>query len=121
MVARETGGEKSVWLIRAPEGYCPCCNQSTVFVASNYWLRDYYRCVKCNSIPHNRAIVKVLQERYPVLDNIIVHESSPDTGSIFSMESKIKNYSYSYYHDTYPLGSLLESGGINENLSIGNG
>ena len=103
-------------LIRAAEGYCPCCDQSTVFVANNYWLRDYYRCIKCNSIPRNRAIMKVLHERFPSFKDLRVHESSPDITTISVLGVKIPNYSYSYYHDEFPLGADLENGGTNENL-----
>lgn len=38
-------------LIRVTEGYCPCCDSETLFVSKEYWLRDYYGCIKCKFYP----------------------------------------------------------------------
>lgn len=103
-------------LIRVTEGYCPCCDQKSYFMAEDYWLRDCYRCIKCNSVPRNRALMKVLQEKYPSLDDIRIHESSPDVATISFLSKKAQHFSYSYYHDDLPLGTVLETGGTNENL-----
>jgi hypothetical protein len=32
-------------------GYCVICEQHTVFVVHDPWLRDYYKCRRCNTIP----------------------------------------------------------------------
>lgn len=41
-------------------GYCPVCNAPTVYYAQDPWLRDNYRCIRCKSIPRQRALMMVL-------------------------------------------------------------
>lgn len=103
-------------IVRETRGYCPCCKQETTFLAENFWLRDFYICTKCGSIPRQRALMKVLREFCPDLKKIRIHESSPSPEMIARMRSEADNYSFSYCYDDMPLGAILENGGTNENL-----
>src|SRR3954470_15350172 len=42
-------------------GHCPVCSRTVVFVAVTDWLRDGYRCSRCDSIPRQRALIDVLE------------------------------------------------------------
>lgn len=46
-------------------GFCPICAQRSVFVSRDPWLRDHYKCRRCRSIPRERALTLVLEQRYP--------------------------------------------------------
>jgi SAM-dependent methyltransferase len=59
------------------EGYCPICQAKAVFVARNAWLRDYYLCTTCGSIPRERSVIAVLESRMPKWRAGTLHESSP--------------------------------------------
>jgi SAM-dependent methyltransferase len=58
-------------------GECPICARGTVFVKGGTWLRDQYFCARCFSIPRFRALVRVLEQRFPRWREIDIHESSP--------------------------------------------
>lgn len=59
------------------QGYCPICEAPTRFVAEQAWLRDHYLCVKCRSIPRQRALVQALNLVRPDWKTATIHESSP--------------------------------------------
>ena len=59
------------------KGYCVICERDTVFVVYNSWLRDHYKCRRCQSIPRNRALVNALNRFSPEWRQLHVHESSP--------------------------------------------
>lgn len=59
------------------EGFCTTCPGPSRFVADDAWLRDYYRCVKCGSIPRERALMHVIEQFYPAWKTLAIHESSP--------------------------------------------
>lgn len=58
-------------------GYCVICKTETKFVEYGKWLRDNYRCIKCKTIPRQRAFVSVLDLHFPAWRSMKVHESSP--------------------------------------------
>lgn len=62
---------------RAHFGTCPICEGRTIFCKYDEWLRDNYRCVRCWSIPRQRALVWTLQKYFPSLATLSIHESSP--------------------------------------------
>lgn len=102
--------------IRKTEGYCPCCCQQTEFVSENYWLRDYYICSKCGSIPRQRALMKVLRGLYPDLKKVRIHESSPSKEMAAQFRRETDLYACSYFVENLPLGADLGNGATNENL-----
>lgn len=103
-------------VIRETKGYCSCCERKTIFITKNYWLRDYYRCIFCGSIPRQRAIVKVLNDEVPDWRLCSIHESSP-SGSTFSFfKEQCSQYSYSYWYEDKNNGEQLEKNASNQNL-----
>lgn len=47
-----------------------------MFVEFEDWLRDHYKCIKCGSIPRNRALIHILATHFPEHRSFRVHESS---------------------------------------------
>lgn len=103
--------------IRKTKGYCPCCKKNTAFVAEDYWLRDYYKCQKCGSIPRNRALSHVISKIYPNIGDLKIHESSPSRSTLERRSAECREYTYSYFYEDMPLGKKLEnSNASNQNL-----
>lgn len=86
------------------KGYCQICESETVFVENNSWLRDYYLCERCHSIPRQRAIINVLNKVYPNWRDLKVHESSPGGQSSDYINEKCKKYSFSHFFPDVTLG-----------------
>lgn len=75
-------------------GYCHSCRSDTEFVAYGSWLRDYYVCGQCMSIPRQRHIQYILDSFFPEWENKQIHESSPSNDMI---ARHCSNYSASQY------------------------
>ena len=99
-------------VVKFAKGFCSCCNKPSFFVAFNYWLRDSYKCVRCRSIPRQRAIMKVIRAQSVNWENMVIHESSPCGAPFEIMKRECKNYSYSYFYPNKKLGEFLDSEGI---------
>jgi SAM-dependent methyltransferase len=92
-------------LLRYPSniGFCPICDRTTIFVKYRNWLRDYYICIRCNSIPRDRALIHSIQLFASNFENLSVHESSPGNASSKYLQSRCKNYTCSqYFPETQP-------------------
>ena len=97
-------------------GFCPCCEQPTEFLAYNPWLRDHFHCVKCGSIPRQRALMKTLQTYFPKWRDLAIHESSPSTGGASArLRTDGGRYVSSQYYPNHEFGAMV-SGHRNENL-----
>jgi SAM-dependent methyltransferase len=69
------------------EGVCPVCEQETRFQAWGTWLRDSFICMKCESLPRERAFYTVLERVRPNWRELRIHESSPSqTGGKLARE-----------------------------------
>jgi hypothetical protein len=44
-------------------GHCPTCDSDTTFAAND--LRSHYKCLKCGSLPRERALMYVVELFYP--------------------------------------------------------
>lgn len=84
------------------QGYCPICEAPAQFIAEQAWLRDYYLCVVCRSIPRQRALVHLLNQLRPDWKILHIHESSP---SLWFFRDHCSNYSFSYYFDDITPGT----------------
>lgn len=85
-------------------GYCNICEEKTVFVVYNEWLRGNYKCKRCQTVPRNRALVNVINKYCKDWKNLEVHESSP-SGRMSEMFSKnCPGYSSSHYFSDVPRG-----------------
>jgi len=78
-------------------GSCPICRGTSIFVEHGDWLRDQYRCARCLSIPRLRALILKINELYPDLTCLSMHESSPDGASSVFLEEHCGSYSASHY------------------------
>jgi len=87
-------------------GYCPCCNSLTKFVAEGTWWRDQYRCVNCNSIPRERALMFCVDKYLPDWRELHIHESSPaERGASVRLSKEAKSYMPTHYFPNVRRGS----------------
>ena len=97
----------------ANEGYCPVCEERTHFEAANEWLRDFYLCRGCGTIPRQRALMEVLNHVAPGWREGTLHESSP---TIPFLARRCPHYSYSFYFEKITPGTRGLEGSRCENL-----
>ena len=89
------------------EGYCSTCNQNVTFVAKHAWLRDHFVCVKCGSIPRERALMQVIEQFYPNWRDLIIHETSPgNRGASVRLQQECKHYLPSQFFPNQKLGDI---------------
>jgi SAM-dependent methyltransferase len=86
------------------KGYCPICDSQTLFTEKDKWLRDFYVCQKCWSIPRQRAIIVVLNRFYPEWKNLKIHESSPGGPSSKKIEKHCAEYTPTQFFQDVSLG-----------------
>jgi SAM-dependent methyltransferase len=99
------------------KGYCVTCDSETTFCSTNEWLRDFYICKNCGSIPRERALMFCIERYYPNWMELYIHESSPVfRGASIKLKQRSDHYSSSYYFLDSPLGAVNTSGFRNENL-----
>jgi SAM-dependent methyltransferase len=84
------------------DGFCPICSAPARFVAREAWLRDFYLCERCRTLPRQRAVVAVLDLVQPDWRSLGVHESSP---SIAYFAEQCQGYTSSFYLEGVPPGS----------------
>jgi SAM-dependent methyltransferase len=65
------------------------------------WLRDSYICIACGSIPRQRHLQAILDDRFVGWEQLTIHESSPSSNYI---ERYAANYSSSQYLPDVPRG-----------------
>jgi SAM-dependent methyltransferase len=86
------------------EGLCPVCDQETRFQAWDPWLRDSFICVRCHSVPRQRAFYTVLERVCPDWRALAVHESSPSNGD-GKLQRECRNYTATHYDPALPPGA----------------
>ena len=79
---------------KSSSGYCHCCRDASTFQSNHAWLRDYYLCKKCGSLPRERHLQHVLDTQVEGWESKIIHESSPSNDLIGQFCGR--NYSYSH-------------------------
>jgi SAM-dependent methyltransferase len=104
-------------------GYCPTCDSVAEFVAYNEWLRDYFVCRTCGSIPRERALMHIIDQFFPTWRDAVIHESSPSMrGASARLQKECANYIPSQYFLTEKLGVIKD--GVRcedlENLTFAN-
>jgi SAM-dependent methyltransferase len=95
---------------RANVGHCPICERTTLFVEVGPYLRQDYRCIRCDSIPRWRAIITVLDSEFPDWRNLSIHESSPSGPASRKLKRSASHYSSSQFLPGTPGGAVV--GGI---------
>jgi hypothetical protein len=99
------------------KGYCVTCDSQTTFYSKNEWLRDYYICLKCGSIPRERALLSCIERYFPNWRDLHIHESSPlSRGASNKLKKYCKNYLPTHFFPDFPLGKTTPQGFRNENL-----
>ena len=99
--------ERARPIVLTNDGYCPICEQAATFVARDPWLRDHYKCTRCKSIPRERALMAVVQERFPRWRDLTIHESSPgNSGASKRFAAECRGYVPSQFFPDLPPGSL---------------
>lgn len=87
--------------VKENPGYCHCCRSNVVFKSNEGWLRDYYHCMQCHSIPRQRHLQHILDKFFPDWQTKKIHESSPSNNFISKYSGK--NYSSSqFFNDVTP-------------------
>lgn len=99
------------------KGYCHTCCQTVRFCSMKKWLRDNFICTNCGSIPRERALMRVIDERCPKWREFVLHESSPAArGASNRLRTECGAYIASNYSPDYPPGSTEPGGTRVENL-----
>ena len=94
------------------KGWCPICEMDVHFSSKNLWLRDHFICEWCDSIPRERALMEVLQQRFPNWRNLRIHESSPvERGASAKLASGCKNYIRTQFDPELGSGEIHSSKG----------
>lgn len=89
-------------------GICPICERRSTFVSRDPWLRDHFKCTRCGSIPRERALMSVLQERFPNWRDMRIHESSPGRRGVSKrLARECRYYLPSHFFPDHPLGATV--------------
>ncbi len=87
------------------EGWCPICEKEVTFSSKQAWLRDHYLCSGCGSIPRERALMHVIQTRYPNWRELRIHEGSPGhRGASVKLREQCKHYTATQYDPKLDFG-----------------
>jgi lipopolysaccharide biosynthesis protein/glycosyltransferase involved in cell wall biosynthesis/nitrogen regulatory protein PII len=98
--------------LKQSSGWCPICEKKVTFSAKYEWLRDHYLCSDCGSIPRERALMHVIQERYPKWRDLRIHESSPgNRGASVKLREQCKHYVASQYDPVLGFGNTHPKNG----------
>ncbi len=87
-------------------GHCPLCEKKSLFYKRDDWLRDNYLCIRCGSIPRQRALVDVMHRQFPDWRNLSIHESSPAGATFQKFSVECKNYLASQYFPDIDRGTV---------------
>lgn len=99
-------------------GYCVCCDQEVIFSSENDWLRDYYKCSHCSSIPRERALMYCMDMYYPQWRELNILESSPiQRGASLKIGNECRNYISTHYIPDKERGGMV-NGFRNEDLEL---
>ncbi|MBH9645036.1 class I SAM-dependent methyltransferase [Burkholderia vietnamiensis] len=89
-------------VVKQQSGYCPCCRNEVIFSSPREWLRDFYACQSCGSVPRQRHINAALDDLFPGWESKVIHESSP-SGDFVARHAQ--HYSSSQYMSDAAPGS----------------
>ncbi len=97
-------------------GFCPVCTQRVLFRANNDKYRDSLICPACTSVPRERALALVLNEKRPNWRSLTIHECSPaERGLSHRLRTDAPGYVATHFFVGAPLGEMVR-GFRNENL-----
>jgi hypothetical protein len=91
-------------------GFCLCCDKKVKFVSYDSWLRDYFYCKKCKSIPRERALILTIEKYFPDWRKLNIHESSPgNRGASLKLKNFCSGYISSQFYAGYPSGTTINN------------
>ena len=89
-------------------GRCPICEGRTVFAQMGPSLRNDYRCLRCRSIPRQRALLSVLSELFPRWRALRIYEAGGSGPSTDKLRRECSGYVASQYHPTWARGEVRD-------------
>lgn len=89
-------------------GVCSICERRTIFLKMDQWLRDFYVCVFCRSVPRQRAIIHVMETVFPTYREMVIHESSPVGPASNKLQRECKSYIPTHFYRDTPPGEQKE-------------
>ena len=101
------------------EGVCPTCDSQTTFRSDFPSLRSFYACVKCGSLPRERALMRVIELVAPNFAELRIHECSPARparGASRQLQQRCRRYVESQFDPELALGQVHADGYRSENL-----
>jgi SAM-dependent methyltransferase len=90
-------------MFKRTTGFCHCCRKPATFESHAEWLRDFFACLGCGSIPRQRHLQYILDTQFPGWEKTKIHESSPSNNFIAQYA---EGYSASQLFQDIPLGQL---------------
>jgi SAM-dependent methyltransferase len=98
-------------------GICPICEGPARFIALGDWYRDDLRCEGCNSLPRERALMRVIATLYPDWRERRIHESSAvNRGASLKLRRECPAYLASQYIPSMTPGTRHPNGFVIEDL-----
>ena len=85
-------------------GWCPTWGKKTVFIKYGEYLREFFICGRCRSIPRYRAMMAVLEDHFPNWRDLSIHESSPGGQASNKISRECKKYLPTHYYPDVPPG-----------------
>lgn len=89
-------------------GTCPICERRTVFTQVGPHLRNDYRCLRCHSVPRQRALLLVLSECFPDWRARRIYEAGGSGPSSDKLRRECPGYVSSHYHPTWGRGTVRD-------------
>ena len=86
------------------EGFCPACEKPTRFVAPDATFRETLICVRCCSLPRQRALHRVLNRYYPQWKKGWILETAPINHLV---ALQCNSYTATIYFPEKPFGSIV--------------
>lgn len=87
-------------------GTCPICERHAIFIKAGPWLRDEFLCYRCRSIPRWRALIHVIQTRFPNWRDLHIHESSPGGPASQKLARECRSYVATHFFPDVPPGQM---------------
>jgi SAM-dependent methyltransferase len=100
------------------KGFCQLCDAPTLFAARWQWFREHLICMRCRSIPRERALYATVELFYPDWRTLRIHEWSPTgRGASVKFMEEAPRYIASAHDPELPVGKKPPAGGLrNERL-----